>query len=50
MLFLPPTIQGRDPVRKRMVRPIVAVLDWREQRRMWEDIETVDAIASASAV
>lgn len=37
ILFLPRTERGRDPIRERMVRPIAAVLDWRKQRRMWEE-------------
>lgn len=38
ILFLPRTIRGRDPVRERHVRPLAAVLDWREQRRLWEEL------------
>jgi len=34
LLFLPRTVKGRDPIRKRHIRPITAVLDWRKQRRM----------------
>jgi len=32
ILFLPCTLQGRDLLRERMLRPIAAVLDWRKQR------------------
>jgi hypothetical protein len=35
ILFLPRTQRGRDPVILRDLQPIAAVLDWREQRRMW---------------
>ncbi len=35
ILFLPPTVRGRDPIRERHLRPIAAVPDWRRQRRMW---------------
>ncbi len=38
ILFLPCTLQGRDPLRERMLRPIAAVLDWRKQRVMWKAI------------
>jgi hypothetical protein len=40
ILFLPRTIQGRDPVRERMIRPIASVLDWRGQREMWEQVRS----------
>ena len=36
ILFLPRTERGRDPIRERMVRRIVAEPDWRKQRRMWK--------------
>lgn len=35
LLFLPRIERGRDPVYERQLRPIVAVADWRKQRRMW---------------
>jgi len=38
LLFLPPVEQGRDPLTERDLRAIVAVSDWREQRRMWSEI------------
>ena len=37
ILFLPPTKNGRDPIREIMLRPIAAVLDWRKQRKMWQE-------------
>ena len=40
ILFLPRTVQGRDPIREHMVRPIAAVLDWRKQRRMWQEVKS----------
>jgi len=36
ILFLPRTVQGRDPIREIMVRPIAAEPDWRKQRRLWK--------------
>ena len=33
-LFLPPVEQGRDTLTEREIRAIVAVADWRKQRRM----------------
>jgi len=38
LLFLPRTLQGRDPIREHVLRPIAAVLDWRKQRGMWKAI------------
>jgi lipoate-protein ligase A len=38
ILFLPRTLQGHDPIREHMLRPIVAVLDWRKQRVMWKQL------------
>ncbi len=35
ILFLPRTVRGRDPIRESHLRPLTAVPDWREQRRMW---------------
>jgi hypothetical protein len=35
ILFLPPVERGRDPVSERNLRPIVAVADWKVQRRRW---------------
>ena len=35
ILFLPPVTQGQDPIYERQLRPIMAVLDWKKQRRMW---------------
>lgn len=35
ILFLPRTVQGRDQIAERELRPMAAVADWGEQRRMW---------------
>jgi hypothetical protein len=37
ILFLPCTIHGRDPIPERHLRPLVAIFDWRKQRKMWRD-------------
>ena len=39
ILFLPRTERGHDPIPKMMVRPIAAVPDWREQRKMWRELQ-----------
>jgi hypothetical protein len=35
ILFLPPTLRGRDPIHLALVQPITRILDWRSQRRRW---------------
>jgi hypothetical protein len=35
ILFLPETERGRDAVTEKHLRPIVAVPDWRKQRKLW---------------
>jgi len=38
-LLLGAAESGRDPVTERDLRPIVAVLDWGKQRKMWGRVE-----------
>ena len=38
ILFLSPPEQGRRTATERNLRPIVAVSDWKEQRRMWAEM------------
>jgi hypothetical protein len=42
ILFLPRTDRGRDPMREHQVRPILTILDWRKQRRLWSAIGSRD--------
>ena len=49
LLFLPRTVKGRDPTRERHLRPIAAVLDWRKQRRMWENAKAHALAGTATA-
>jgi hypothetical protein len=35
ILFLPSAECGHDAVKETDIRPIVATLDWRKQRRLW---------------
>ncbi len=35
LLFLPRTLQGRDPIREKDLRPIASVPHWNRQRKMW---------------
>jgi hypothetical protein len=37
ILFLPRTERGRDPIILRDMQPVGSTLDWREQRRMWDE-------------
>ncbi|MGH7144150.1 MAG: hypothetical protein ACREJ2_08410 [Planctomycetota bacterium] len=39
LLFLPPTIRGRDPIRDHALRPIAAVIDWNKQRKLWARVK-----------
>lgn len=38
ILVLPRTVQGRDAILEREVRPIAKTHDWAEQRIMWTDL------------
>jgi hypothetical protein len=38
ILFLPPTLAGRDPLVLRQLLPIAAQPDWQRQRRQWRDL------------
>ena len=38
LLFHPEVTEGRDPIHERMLRPVTALVDWREQRRLWQRI------------
>ena len=35
LLFLPRTTKGRHEIHERMLRPIAAKVDWRQQRQLW---------------
>ena len=35
LLFLPPTVRGRDAIILADLQPIAAACDWRKQRRLW---------------
>jgi hypothetical protein len=35
LLFLPPTLRGRDALILADLMPIAAAFDWRKQRRLW---------------
>ena len=38
ILFLPPTVRGRDAIHLRLLQPIAAAFDWKKQRRLWKDL------------
>lgn len=38
ILFLPRVEFGRDPISERDLRPLVALPDWRKQRRLWRKL------------
>jgi hypothetical protein len=38
LLFLPPTVRGRDAIILADLMPIAAACDWRKQRRLWRQL------------
>jgi hypothetical protein len=48
LLFLPRIERGRDPIILRDLQRIAAVLDWRAQRRLWEQQQRDMAAASTT--
>ena len=38
VLFLPRTVRGRDPIQMYDLLTLTTVLDWRTQRRLWEQL------------
>jgi hypothetical protein len=38
LLFLPRTEKGRDPIHLGQLQPLAAALDWRQQRRRWQEL------------
>ena len=36
VLFLPPTVRGRDAIHLRQLQPVAAELAWEHQRRLWQ--------------
>jgi hypothetical protein len=39
LLFLPPTVRGRDALILADLQPIAAAFDWRKQRRLWRKLQ-----------
>jgi hypothetical protein len=39
LLFLPPTVRGRDAILLADLQPIAAACDWRKQRRLWRKLQ-----------
>jgi hypothetical protein len=39
LLFLPPTVRGRDPIIRADLQPIAAAFDWRKQHRWWRKLQ-----------
>lgn len=38
ILHLPSVTTGRDPIHEKALRPVTALINWREQRRRWKQI------------
>lgn len=49
LLFLPRTLEGRDPIHLRQLQPIAAAEDWRDQRQLWRKLCDKSAIRPAPA-
>jgi hypothetical protein len=45
VLFLPQTERGRDPIHLAHLRSIAAVPDWRQQRKLWQALQSAVALA-----
>jgi hypothetical protein len=39
ILFLPPYTSGKDPLPERVVRQVVAEMDWDKQRQLWAGLK-----------
>lgn len=39
ILFLPKTYKGRDPIIEHDIRQIIAIIDWKKQRRAWAELK-----------
>ncbi len=39
ILFLPRTTSGRDAIGERDLRPVCAVMDWKKQRQLWQQLQ-----------
>ncbi len=40
ILFLPRTLRGRDPIILWDLQPIASTMDWRKQRRKWQELQS----------
>src|SRR5207248_7199993 len=45
ILFLPRTVRGRDPIQMYELLPLTTVLDWKTQRRLWEQLRAEAGLA-----
>jgi len=41
LLFLPRTLRGRDAVKLADLQPIALTMDWRRQKRLWEQLRDI---------
>jgi hypothetical protein len=48
ILQLPRTERGRDRIHLRQLQPIASTIDWRKQRRLWNDLVAARMRLSAS--
>ena len=50
ILFLPHTVRGRDPVHLAQLQPLAQTLDWREQRRLWQQLYPLGTNAASGSM
>ena len=48
LLFLPPTVKGRDAIREHHIRPIAAEWNWRRQRERWKSVTPAQQAAMST--
>jgi hypothetical protein len=49
LLSLPRTERGRDPIHLRLLQPIASTIDWKKQRRLWQELLAVRGAAGGDA-
>ncbi len=42
LLFLPRTVSGKEPIHEKLLRPIVAEMNWGRQQGMWAAVKEAE--------
>ena len=48
LLFLPPVVDGRDPIHERMLRAVCAEMNWQRQRQLWRELAAQSPVTQSS--